>query len=56
MEIWLDILHGQYLKVKKTRGNEDARERDTTNSSALPLMQVWEIKGEEEVEIQRSAC
>ena len=30
--------------VKKTWGNEDAREQNNTNSSALPLMQVWEIK------------
>ena len=28
----------------KTWGDEDARERDTTNSSALPLTQVWEVK------------
>ena len=69
MEIWLNILHGKYLRVwsyismlkgaikainisiwrwRKPRGNEDARERDTTNLSAFPLTQVWEIKWEKE--------
>ena len=33
-----------FKKMKKTSGDEDARERDTTNSRALPLTQVWEIK------------
>ena len=38
------VLLSTFKKVKKTWGDEDERERDTTNSIALPLTQVWEIK------------
>ena len=55
-ELWrsLNILHGKYLKEKKSRGNEDALTDYHLQTQAL-VTQIWEIKWEGELETQRSA-